>query len=98
MAKNTWNFSRSVWVWPGETQKWFFVYVDGDVKDSMVKSAKTYGYGFIRVVATVGATSWETALFPHKKENCFLLPIVKAVRKKEGIDAGDTISITLSLV
>ncbi|WP_436793855.1 DUF1905 domain-containing protein [Actinospongicola halichondriae] len=47
---------------------------------------------------TVGATTWATSVFPDSKRSAYILPMKKAVRKAEGIDDGDTVSIGLELV
>ena len=78
-----------VWVYPG-LGGWHFVYVS---KKNSELVGKRYGAGFVKVEATIGKTSWTTALFPDKKEGVYLLSIKQVVRKKEGIYDGDTIAI-----
>lgn len=94
----TFTLKRKIWIWPTQAAAWHFVYVDGEVKDKIVKVAKKHHMGMIKVRATIGATSWDTSIFPHKKEDCYLLPIKKSVREKEDIFDGDEITITLNLV
>lgn len=64
--------------------------------------SKTYsemkrGWGSLPVMVTVGKTKWKTSIFPDKKTNTYLLPLKAEVRKKENINLGDTISLTLEI-
>ena len=86
-----------VWVWPG-VGGWHFVYVDSANKKKVDKYGQRYGAGFVKVLAKIGKTEWQTALFPHKKEDCYLISIKQSVRKKEGILDGDNVTIKLQLI
>jgi hypothetical protein len=86
---------NKVWIWPIGNSPWHFIYVDGKVKDDIIKVATPHHMGMIRVRATIGEASWETSLLPHKREDCFLLAIKKSIRQKEGIYAGDTVDVML---
>ncbi len=97
--KKTKNFSikSEVWRWPG-IGGWYFVYVDRKLNDKIRANGKRYGSGFIKIEARVGETSWQTALFPYKKEDCFLISIKNSIRKKEKIFEGDKVSVYFELV
>jgi hypothetical protein len=58
-------------------------------------SLVTYGWGMIPVAARVGGTGWTTSLFP--KDGRYLVPLKDRVRKAEGIDVGDTVTIRLAV-
>jgi len=45
--------------------------------------------------ATVGKTTWTTALFP--KDGCYLLPVKDAVREAEGIEEDQIVKVKMSL-
>ena len=60
-----------------------------------VVAAVTYGWGMVPVRARLGATEWSTALTPQ--DGRYLLPLKAAVRRAEGIDAGDTGTVELSV-
>jgi hypothetical protein len=55
-------------------------------------------WGSIRVIATVGRTSWKTSIFPDKKRGAYLLPLKAAVRTKEKIEPGNTVAVTIELL
>ena len=51
----------------------------------------SYGWGVIPVLACIGATEWETSLLP--KNGGYVLPVKIAVRTREQVDVGDSVSI-----
>lgn len=53
-------------------------------------------WGFVRITATVGKTTWETSLLPMGNGSLFIA-LKAAVRKKEDILEDDTITITYSI-
>ncbi len=53
------------------------------------------GFGSIKVTAQIGATRWETSVFPQKGENTFILPIKAAVRSAENIGEDDEVLVRL---
>ncbi len=55
----------------------------------------SYGWGMIPVAAHVGATEWTTSLFP--KDGRYILPVKAWVRKAEGLELGDEVTIRLTV-
>jgi len=52
----------------------------------------------VRVDVTVGATSWRTSIFPDSKTGTYLLPVKKAVRLAEHLEAGGEVRAQLQVV
>ena len=100
----SWSFTASLWRWrdregaAGEGA-WHFVSVpeepSDDIHDLMDGRAK--GFGSVRVRVRVGATSWETSVFPDASTGCYVLPVKKAVRVAEGLEEGDDVAVALTL-
>ena len=59
------------------------------------KSLVTYGWGVIPVTASIGDTQFTTSLFP--KDGRFLVPVKDAVRRAEGLDLGDVVTVHLTI-
>lgn len=83
---------------------WFFLTIAGDTADGIRVAAITAqwlngrkGFGSARVSVTIGDTSWQTSVFPHKESGGWLLPVKAAVRKAEGLGEGDDVTVTVSL-
>ena len=93
--------SGPVWQWragdaPGG---WFFLTVEGHAAAEVRYAAlgRTGGFGSVKVTARIGATEWRTSLFPHRESGGFLLPLKAEVRRREGIEPGQVVSVTLKI-
>ncbi len=59
------EFSGAVWHWRGPAPFYFVTVPEEESLDLQAVSREvSYGWGMIPVKAQVGATRWETALFP----------------------------------
>lgn len=98
MSQNKYTVSARVWLYTGNGA-WHFVTIpkveSADIRARFEKNAR--GWGSLPVIVTVGKTSWKTSIFPDKKSEGYLLPLKSAVRKKEGIFEGDTISFSVEI-
>lgn len=90
------EFSSEIWFWRGPSP-YHFVTVPEEQSDQLraVASAVTYGWGMIPVRARVGATRWDTSLYP--KNGGYIVPLKDAVRHAEGLDVGHVISVRLTV-
>ncbi len=96
MTPRKYSFVSKLWVWPGEKAQWRFVTVPKDISYMIRGRVKRKnGFGSIRVRTKVGKTSWDTSIFPDSKSGTYLLPVKASVRRTEGIDDGDSVSVTL---
>lgn len=55
----------------------------------------TYGWGMIPVTVAVGSTTWTTSLWP--KDGGYVVPMKTAARRRENLDEGDTVTLTLTV-
>ena len=91
------GFSGEVWIAPGDGA-WHFVTVPEEQAEIIrLESGPRVGFGSVKVEATVGSSTWSTSVFPDSKLT-YVLPLKKSVRHAEGILAGDTIDVRLTLV
>lgn len=56
------------------------------------------GFGSVRVEATIGAVTWKTSIFPSKSSGGYFLPVKIEVCRKEGLIAGDEVTVALELL
>lgn len=56
------------------------------------------GFGSVKVVATLGAQTWSTSVFPSSKDAVYWMPVKKAVMKPEGLEEGSVVEISLQIV
>lgn len=90
------EFSGEIWYWRGPAPFYFVTvppHESHDLKE--ISPAVTYGWGMIPVRARIGATRWETALFP--KDGAYIVPIKANVRRAEGLAEGDDVTILLQV-
>ncbi|MCW2775941.1 MAG: hypothetical protein JWN91_4267 [Nocardioides sp.] len=90
------EFSGEVWFWRGPSP-YHFVTVPEDESAELqeMAAAVTYGWGMIPVAARVGETRWTTSLFP--KDGGYVVPLKDLVRRAEGIDVGETVTLLLTV-
>ncbi len=81
--------------WNGMKGAWFFVNINKTLSKKIKAEKqipKARGFGSIRVMVTIGQTTWPTSIFPTK-EGVYVLPVKLAVRKKEDLKDGDTVDL-----
>ena len=90
------EFSGEVWFWKGPAP-WHFVTVPDDQCGELeaTSAVVSYGWGMIPVVAQIGRTRWRTSLFP--KDRQYVVPLKVRVRKAEGLDLGDVVTVRLTV-
>ncbi len=100
MKKCKYNLKEKVWIYPGVSAAWHFVYVDKkhseEIKKNYGKIAK--GFGSLPVKVIIGKTEWNTSIFPDSKNGTYLLPLKSQVRKKERIFDGDNIKFNVEIL
>ena len=92
------RFTAPLWEYPGEGS-WYFVTVPEEISDEItdLTEGRRKGFGSVRVTVTVGATTWQTSVFPSKT-GTYILPIKKPVRTAEELTEGSPVETLLELV
>jgi hypothetical protein len=90
------EFDGKIWFWRGPAP-WYFVSMPAEQssKLNVISELVTYGWGVVPAHVRIGNTEWRTSLFP--KDELYIVPIKASVRKAEGIDEGDTVTIHLEV-
>jgi len=98
MKYNQYEFEAKVWLWPGDAA-WHFVSLPKDMSEHITKmfGDKKRGWGSLPVTVLIGATSWDTSIFPDKKIGSYILPLKALVRKKEGIAVDKKIKVLIEI-
>ena len=90
------EFSGEIFVWRGPSPFHFIAVPDAEVR--ILKEEWTfasYGWGMIPVTAQIGETDYTTSLFP--KDGGYVVPLKDLVRKAEGLDVGDVVTVRLTV-
>ncbi|MBC2665213.1 DUF1905 domain-containing protein [Novosphingobium flavum] len=99
-------FTGPLWVWTGaKGGVWHFVTITGAAAGQLTETALMRrleglgrGFGSLKVSATIGGSTWQTSVFPQKDaagSTGWLLPVKAAVRKAEGLTAGEPAELEL---
>ncbi len=96
------EFTAPLWEWEAR-DSWYFVTLDEKSNDVVRDRPRPpRGFGSIRVRATVGRTTWTTSIFPSagsgSDEGVYVVPVKKAVRRAEGLEEGDPVTVALELL
>jgi len=95
------TFEAELWIWDARRDdSWTFVSLpEEDFEEIRDRSGgPRRGFGSVRVRATVGGSRWNTSIFPDSARGSYVLPIKRAVRTAEGLDAGDVATVTVELI
>lgn len=96
--KKKYSVTGTVLKWPSDTG-WYYVPIK-ETYETLGRKPRTYG--FLKIKATLGETSWETSLMPAGKNkdgvSKLFIAIKASVRKAEGIQDGDRVTITYTLL
>jgi hypothetical protein len=94
------EFEAELWVWDArKADTWTFVSLPAEASsDIRDLSREPRGFGSRRVRVTIGGSTWMTSIFPDSGSECYVLPVKKAVRKAEQLEAGDVATVTVELL
>ena len=91
------------WTTPAAPAAWHFITIDGEAGEALSGTAimrrlegNARGFGSLKVVATIGGSTFKTSVFPSKSEG-WLLPVKASVRKAEGLGEGDVVVVSLEV-
>ena len=88
------SFSGEIWYWRGPSPFHFVTVPEPqatEIRD--VAHEVTYGWGMIPVEVRIGATKFQTSLWP--KDGGYILPIKDVVRRAEEVDDGDVVDVRM---
>ncbi len=99
-TKKKFTFTVNIWIYPGANAAWHFVTVPKKESGTIQESFKefTRGWGSLPVLVKIGKTSWNTSIFPDRKAGTYLLPLKKEIRRKEGLESGDSVKVTIEIL
>ena len=95
------DFEAELWIWDArQDESWTFVSLPADAAAEIreLTAGLRRGFGSVRVRVTIGATTWTTSIFPDKTRDTYVLPLKRAVRKAESLEAGDTTGVSVTIL
>jgi hypothetical protein len=94
-------FDAELWIWDARrADSWTFVSLPAQASEDIgdLAGGPRRGFGSLRVRVTVGGSTWKTSIFPDSARGTYVLPVKRAVRKAEAIEAGDIATVTVKLI
>ena len=94
-------FDAELWIWDARRDgSWTFVSLPVDASDEIreLTAGPRRGFGSVRVRVTVGGSTWRTSIFPDSGKGAYVLPVKRAVRVAEGLEAGDVTRVSVELI
>lgn len=90
------EFAGEIWFWKGPSP-WHFVTVPEEECGALEATSAfvSYGWGMIPVTARIAGTRWATSLWP--KDGRYIVPVKAWVRRAEGLEVGDTVTVQLAV-
>ena len=95
------TFDAELWIWDARrNDSWTFVSLPDDASEEIrdVAHGPRRGFGSVRVRVTIGGSTWATSIFPDGTRGTYVLPVKRAVRTAEGLDADDVATVTVEII
>jgi Domain of unknown function (DUF1905) len=99
--------TTKLWIWSSNKApaSWHFLTIEGEAAEAIhalalmrrLENGRRRGWGAMKVKAQIGDTGWETSIFPDKGSGGWLLPVKAAVRKAEGLIAGEQVQVAVTV-
>lgn len=93
-------FDAELWIWEARrADSWTFVSLPAEASEEIreLTAGPRRGFGSVRVRVVVGGSTWTTSIFPSEGGR-YVLPVKRAIRRAEALEAGDTATVTVEVV
>lgn len=95
------EFESELWVWDArKDETWTFVSLpveESDVIRDLTEGSRR-GFGSVRVKASIGTSHWQTSIFPGGGGGAYVLPVKRAVRQAQRLEAGDVATVSVEVL
>lgn len=89
------SFTGIVYMYPG-INPWHMIRVPKEITETIHHFQKNKKCILVPIMATIDTSTWRTSLLPARGN--YLIAIKKQIRKEQEIFAGDSVTISFSLV
>lgn len=78
---------------------WYFVTIPEPVSKEirLLFGELEEGWGRLKANATIGESNWDCAIWYDSKREPYILPLKVEIRKKEGVDSGNSVTVQLKI-
>lgn len=94
MAGIRYEFEATLFRWEARRELWVFARLPEDVSEEIhLQPHPPAGFGSVKVMVTLGGSRWSTSIFPESADGTYVVAIKGEVRRKEGVELGDTVRL-----
>jgi len=106
MSADIVTFTGPLRVWQtGKFRGMAYLSIEGDAAEAIgtyevlrrLELGRRRGFNSVKVEAAIGGSRWSTSVFPSKDGGWFF-PIKQAIRRAEGLEAGQEVEVRLELL
>jgi hypothetical protein len=92
------SLSGKLWKYNGEAA-WYFITLPKKYTDELkaLRNPFSKNFGSVKVIATIGLSTWQTSIFPDSKTGSFMLPVKKEVRIKNKMTENQTFNYSIEI-
>ena len=94
--KIKYEFSAAIWQ-HSAPNGWYFLSLPtataAEIRENLQWQEE--GWGRMKVTANIGNAQWETAIWFDTQHNTYLLPLKAAIRKRENLQTGARVEVTI---
>jgi hypothetical protein len=91
------KFEAILWKYGDTKGAWYFYSLPTEISSEIRSTLKWQeeGWGRMKIVAQIGETKWNTAIWFDRKQNTYLLPIKAKIRSKNQLNITDSTEIII---
>jgi len=92
------HFRAKIWKYQGDSS-WYFATLPIllSKKIRVKHCGQEEGWGRLKASASIGNTIWNTSIWYDTKKGAYILPVKLIIRKKENIETGSNVRVTLKI-
>jgi len=90
------KFTAKLWAYGGPNS-WYFISMPVNLAEEIRENLRSAeeGWGRLKATAKIGSAEWKTAIWFDTKMKTYLLPVKAEIRKKEQMEPGQDIGISI---
>jgi hypothetical protein len=96
-GKIRYQFKSEIWQYSAPKGSWYFVSLPKETAAEIGENLKWQeeGWGRLKAIAEINRIEWNTAIWYDTKSETYLLPLKNEIRKKNILDVGKSIEVTI---
>ncbi|AKM07769.1 DUF1905 domain-containing protein [Pelagerythrobacter marensis] len=106
MAGDVLTHSAPLIRWQGDRGTYHLIAITGSAAEHIAMHERLHrleygarrGFGSVKVMARVGATDWQSSVFPQKQSSEWILLVSRKIIRDEDLEPGAPVTVELELL